>query len=101
MSKSKNKLNIIATELQPYSPKELREIAGSIETYRTGFREEYAWTDLEGNVHVEERMLTTSRNEQLHVIAKDLYVHGARKKDRKKGLALQIVGQTFCQTETR
>jgi len=101
MKKSNDKSNITATELQPYSPKELREIAGSVETYRTGYREEYAWTDHEGNVHVEERLLTTLNNERLHVIAKDLYVHGAREKDRKKGFALQVVGQTVCKAETR
>ena len=98
MSKSKNKLSITATELQPYSPSELREIAGSVETYRTAYREEYAWTDHEGNVHVEERLLTTLNNERLHVIAKDLYVHGARPKNRKKGFALQVIGETVCKT---
>lgn len=81
---------------QPYSRRELQQIAASVESYRTTYREEYAWEDAEGKIHVAERMLPWSQNERLHVIAKDLYVYGARQKKPKTGFVLKVIGQTIC-----
>ena len=88
-------------KLQPYSQDELRIIAGQIEEYRRSLREEYAWTDHEGHVHVEERMLRGVHNETLHAMAKDLYLHGARKQEQKTELTLQVIGTTICQEDPR
>jgi len=88
-------------KLQPYSPDELRIIAGQIEEYRRSLREEYAWEDHEGKVHVEERMLRGVHNEALHAIAKDLYLHGARQQKGKTRLALQVIGETICKEDPR
>lgn len=88
-------------KLQPYSPDELRIIAGQIEEYRRSLREEYAWEDHEGHVHVEERMLRGVHNEALHAMAKDLYLHGARKQEGKAGFTLQVIGETICQEDPR
>lgn len=93
--------NTIKPKLQPYSPDELRIIAGRIEEYRRNLREEYAWADHEGHVHVEERMLRGVHNEALHAMAKDLYLHGARKQEGKAGLTLQVIGETICQEDPR
>ncbi len=76
-------------------------IAGQIEEYRRSLREEYAWEDHEGKVHVEERMLRFVHNEHLHQIAKDLYLHGARKQEGKTRLALQVIGETICKEDPR
>ena len=93
--------NIMKPKLQPYSPDELKIIAGQIEEYRRSLREEYAWEDHEGKVHVEERMLRGVHNEALHAMAKDLYQHGARKQKGKTRLTLQVIGQTICQEDPR
>ena len=77
--------------LQPYSQKELRQIAALIERYRRTSHEEYAWIDAEGKVQVESRLPTDRVNEWLHVIAKDLYVQAAR--PRRKG-ELKVIGIT-------
>lgn len=101
MSKSNTTLNTTQPKLQPYSQKELREIAGNIEAYRRTLQEEYAWVDHEGYTHIETRMLRGVHNEQLHQIAKDLYNRGARKQKGKAGLTLQVIGQTICQQDPR
>lgn len=93
--------NTTKPQLQPYSQDELKQIAASIEEYRRNLQEEYAWTDHEGKVHVESRMMPGSRNEQLHVMAKELYINGARKQDPKAKLTLQTVGQTICKEDPR
>lgn len=84
-----------------YSQEELIAIAANVEAYRRNLREEYAWTDHHGNVHVEERMLRNTNNEWLHQIAKDLYIHGARKQNTKKLVALEVIGETICQEDPR
>ena len=86
---------------QPYSQEELRIIAGQIEEYRRSFREEYAWEDHEGKIHVAERMLPMVHNEQLHIMAKELYQHGARKQEGKASTTLKVIGQTICQEDPR
>lgn len=93
--------NTTKPKLQPYSPDELRIIAGQIEEYRKSLREEYAWEDHEGKVHVEERMLRGVHNEALHAMAKDLYLHGARKQKTKARPTLTVLGQTICQEDPR
>ena len=94
-------LNTMKPQLQPYSQDELRQIAASIEEYRRNLQEEYAWTDHEGKVHVESRMLRLVPNEQLHQMAKELYINGARKQDPKAELTLKTVGQTICKEDPR
>ncbi len=93
--------NTTKPQLQAYSQEELRQIAASIEEYRRSYQEEYAWTDHEGKVHVEQRMTTLTRNEQLHVMAKELYIYGARKQDPKAELTLKKVGETVCKEDPR
>ena len=93
--------NTTKLQLQAYSREELRQIAASIEVYRRNLHEEYAWTDHEGKVHVESRLLQWSANERLHVMAKELYIHGARKQNPKAELTLQTVGQTICKEDPR
>lgn len=86
---------------QPYSQDELRIIAGQIEEYRRNLREEYAWEDHEGKIHVAERMLPMLHNEQLHIMAKEIYQHGARKQEGKASTTLKVIGQTICQEDPR
>lgn len=93
--------NTTKPQLQRYSQDELRQIAASIEVYRRNLHEEYAWTDHEGEVHVEKRLLPCSANERLHVMAKELYIHGARKQDPKAELTLQKIGETICKEDPR
>jgi hypothetical protein len=93
--------NITKPKLQRYSQRELREIAANIEEYRRNLKEEYAWEDFEGHIHVEERMLRGVHNEHLHAMAKQLYMNGARKQKGKAGLTLQVIGQTICQEDPR
>ena len=96
MKKLKTASDTMKSALQPYSRKELQQIAASVESYRTTYREEYAWEDAEGKVNVAERMLPLTQNERLHVIAKDLYVYGARQKKPKASFVLKVIGQTIC-----
>ena len=93
MTNSKNGLNTMKPKLQPYSQRELRQIAASIEQYRKTSQEEYTWTDADGKLHAESRMIYSGSkaNEWLHVIAKDLYVQAAR--PRRKG-ELKVIGTT-------
>ena len=93
--------NTTKLKLQRYSQRELREIAANIEEYRRNLKEEYAWEDFEGHIHVEERMLRGVHNEHLHAMAKQLYMNGARKQKGKAGLTLQVIGQTICQEDPR
>ena len=93
--------NTTKPQLQAYSQEELRQIAASIEEYRRNLQEEYAWTDHEGKVHVEPRLMQCSANEQLHVMAKELYIHGARKQNPKAELTLKKVGETICKEDPR
>lgn len=86
---------------QPYSQDELRIIAGQIEEYRRSWREEYAWEDHEGKIHVGERMLPMIHNEELHIMAKELYQHGARKQKGKASTTLKVIGQTICKENPR
>ena len=97
----KSTLTITKLTAQPYSQEELRIIAGQIEEYRRSFREEYAWEDHEGKIHVAERMLPMLHNEQLHIMAKELYQHGARKQKGKASTTLKVIGQTICQQDPR
>ena len=80
-------------KLRPYSQSELRQIAASIEQYRRTSQEEYTWTDADGKLHAESRMIYSGSkaNEWLHVIAKDLYVQAAR--PRRQG-ELKVIGTT-------
>tara|TARA_Y100000592_G_scaffold23448_2_gene36412 strand:+ start:2591 stop:3157 length:567 start_codon:yes stop_codon:yes gene_type:complete len=96
MKKLKTASDTMKSELQPYSQKELQQIAGSVESYRTTYREEYVWEDATGQIHVAERVLPWSQNERLHVIAKDLYIYGARQKKPKASFVLKVIGQTIC-----
>lgn len=93
--------NTTKPTLHAYSQEELLTIAANVEAYRRNLREEYAWTDHEGHVHVEERMLRQVHNEWLHQIAKDLYIHGARKQNTKARLALEVIGETICKEDPR
>ena len=52
-------------------------------------------------MHVESRMTQWSANERLHVMAKELYIYGARKQDPKAELTLKKVGETICKEDTR
>jgi hypothetical protein len=101
MNNSNITSNTTPAKLQPYSQKELKEIAGNIEAYRRTLREEYAWEDHEGKIHVADRMLPMLHNEQLHIMAKELYQHGARKQERKASTTLKVIGQTICQEDPR
>lgn len=91
----KSTSNTTKLTARPYSQSELLEIAKNVEEYRRSLKEEYAWADFEGQIHVEERMLRGTRNEWLHHIAKDLYMNGARKQNTKKCVALQVIGETI------
>lgn len=97
----KSTSNTTKLTARPYSQSELQEIAKNVEEYRRSWKEEYAWADFEGQIHVEERMLRGKTNEWLHHIAKDLYLHGARKQNTKRSVALEVIGETICQEETR
>lgn len=93
--------NTTEPKLQLYSRAELMRIAANVEEYRRNLREEYAWTDHEGHIHVEERMLRSVHNEALHAMAKDLYLHGARKQKTKAGFTLKVIGETICKEDPR
>jgi len=93
MTNSKNGSSITKQKSPAYSQRELRQIAALIEEYRKTSQEEYTWTDAEGKLHAESRMIHSGSkaNEWLHVIAKDLYIQAAR--PRRQGY-LKVIGTT-------
>jgi hypothetical protein len=86
---------------RPYSREELHTIAAQIEEYRRSFREEYAWEDHEGRIHVADRMLPPVHNEQLHIMAKEIFQYGSSKQKGKASTTLQVIGQTICKEDPR
>lgn len=82
-------------KLQPYSQKELRQIAASIEAYRRTLRVEYTWTDQDGEVHVAETGMSGTQNERLHIMAKDTYI-GSYQPKAKECATFKVIGKTVC-----
>ena len=95
MTNSKNGLNTTKQRLQPYSQKELRQIAASIEEYRKTLRVEYTWTDQDGEVHVAETGMSGTQNERLHCMVKDIH-RGSYTSNAQRRASLKIIGETVC-----
>ena len=95
MTNSETGLNITKPRLQPYSQKELRQIAALIEEYRTTLRVEYTWTDKDGEVHVAETGMSGTQNERLHNMQKDIY-RGSYTSNAQRRATLKVIGETVC-----
>ena len=95
MTNSKNGSSITKQKLQPYSQKELRQIAASIEEYRKTLRVEYTWTDQDGKVHVAETGMSGTQNERLHNMQKDIY-RGSYTSNASRRASLKVIGETVC-----
>lgn len=95
MTDLKTGSNITRPKLQPYSQKELRQIAASIEEYRKTLRVEYTWTDQDGEVHVAETGMSGTQNERLYCMVKDIH-RGSYTSNASRRASLKVIGETVC-----
>ena len=95
MTNLKSGLSTTKQKLRPYSQRELRQIAASIEQYRRTLRVEYTWTDQDGKVHVAETRMSGTQNERLHCMVKDIH-RGSYTSNASRRATLKVIGETVC-----
>jgi hypothetical protein len=82
--------------LQPYSQKELKEIAENVARYRRESLREYTYTDEHNQPRVAYGTFTQSCTDRLFLMQRDLLRHGTHNKEAADGFTYKVIGETIC-----
>lgn len=98
MKTTKCILNTTKHTLQPFSQKELQEIAENVRKYRLESKRDYAYVNERGQVTMYQGYIAsgTMHDERLYHITKDLYRRGAHKQNKDAALVCKVIGTTIC-----
>ena len=93
---TKSGLNTTKATLQPYSQKELKEIAENLAQYQRESLREYTYTNDEGDAVVATVEMSKMQASRIQLIRDDLKRHGTRNEETANGFTYKVLGTTIC-----
>ena len=96
MKNTKNGLIIMKATLQPYSQKELKEIAENLAQYQRESLREYTYTNDAGNSVVATVKMSKMQSARIQLIRDDLKRHGTRNEETSSRFTYKVIGTTIC-----
>jgi len=96
MKNTKNGLTTTKATLQPYSQKELKEIAENVARYRRESLREYTYTNDEGDAVVATVKMSRTQGLRLELMQRDLHRHGTHNEEAADGFTYKVLGTTIC-----